>query len=113
MSEAEVLALYALVGVLVTAVLSTLGIVLTNRQNAQNALLSATTAEVAAARTELAETRKEVERNEARIAALEKRDHALVRYVRRLRKHINDEVGPPPPAWPDELASDLSDDDET
>lgn len=113
MSEPEVIALFALVGVLFTAVIGVLGTVLTLRQNAQTALLTDARADLAATRAELAATKTEVERNEGRIAALERRDHALVRYVRRLRKHINDELGPPPPDWPTELAADLdsSDDD--
>lgn len=112
MSEGEVIALFALVGVLFTAVATVLGIVLTLRQNAQTALITQQQAELSVLRAENAATKAVVERNEGRIAALERRDHALVRYVRRLRRHITDELGPPPPDWPADLASELSGDDE-
>ena len=99
-SEPEVIALFALVGVLFTAVATVLGIVLANRQKALEVIIGTL-------QTELSNTRAEVIANKAAIRALMRRDRALVNYVHRLRRHINDEIGPPAPDWPDELGDDL------
>lgn len=96
MTETEVVALFVLVGVLFTAVVSVIVAAIASRQKATADL-------VGELRRELSETRAEVLANERRIAALERRDRAWANYVHRLRRHITDGKPPPPPEWPPEL----------
>ena len=89
MTENEVVAIIALVGVVFTAVVA-------NRQRGTENIISDL-------RAELAATRAEVAANERRIQALERRDRAWANYVHRLRRYITDQKPPPPPEWPAEL----------
>jgi uncharacterized membrane-anchored protein YhcB (DUF1043 family) len=95
-SESEVIALMALVGVVLAALITLLGVLLGSRQKATEIV-------VADLRAELTDTRAEVKDNMARLAALERRDRAWANYVHTLRRHITDELPPPPPEWPVEL----------
>lgn len=96
MTEAETVALFVLVGVLFTAIVSVVVAAIGAKQKATADL-------VAEMRRELSDTRAEVAANERRIAALERRDRAWSNYVHRLRRHIIDGNPPPPPEWPAEL----------
>jgi uncharacterized membrane protein (DUF106 family) len=92
-SQDEVVALYALMGVLVTAVVSIVAVVLTGKQKALTAMVSALQDEVES-------LREQVGNNETRIQRLERRDRQWADYVHVLRRHINDQKPPPPPEWP-------------
>jgi cell division protein FtsB len=95
-TEGTIAALFLLVGVLFTAVVSVVVAVVTVRQKATAEL-------VAELRAELNDTRAKVIATETRIAALERRDKAWANYVHKLRRHISDELPPPPPEWPADL----------
>jgi cell division protein FtsB len=96
MTESEVVSLFVLVGVLFTAVVTVIVAVIAGRQRSTESVISDL-------RAELAATRAEVAANDRRIAALERRDKAWANYVHRLRRHITDGLGPPPPEWPADL----------
>jgi exopolysaccharide biosynthesis protein len=96
LSDATLAALFLLVGVLFTAVTSVVVTVIASRQKATSDL-------VTELRAELTETRALVIAADARIAALERRDRAWANYVHRLRRHITDQLPPPPPEWPEDL----------
>lgn len=93
MSQDEVVALYALMGVLFTAVVSVVVVVLTGKQKAVTAM-------VAALQDEVESLREQVGDNENRIQRLERRDRRWADYVHILRRHIYDQKPPPPPEWP-------------
>lgn len=93
MSQDEVVALYALMGVLFTAVVSVVVVVLTGKQKAVTAM-------VAALQDEVESLREQVGDNETRIQRLERRDRQWADYVHILRCHIYDQKPPPPPEWP-------------
>lgn len=93
MSQDEVVALYALMGVLFTAVVSVVVVVLTGKQKAVTAM-------VAALQDEVESLREQVGDNETRIQRLERRDRQWADYVHILRRHIYDQKPPPPPEWP-------------
>lgn len=99
MTETEVVALMALAGVLFSASIGVVGIVLSNKTKALELLVNSL-------QSELAATRAEVKTNESAIKGLQRRDRALVNYVHRLRRHITDGKPPPPPEWPAELEID-------
>ena len=96
MSDATLAALFLLVGVLFTAVTSVVVTVIASRQKATSDL-------VAELRRELTDTRALVIAADGRIDKLEKRDRAWANYVHRLRRHITDQLPPPPPEWPADL----------
>lgn len=93
MSQDEVVALYALMGVLFTAVVSVVVVVLTGKQKAVTAM-------VAALQDEVESLREQVGDNETRIQRLERRDRQWADYVHILRRHIYDQKPSPPPEWP-------------
>lgn len=93
MSQDEVVALYALMGVLFTAVVSVVVVVLTGKQKAVVTL-------VESLQTEVESLREQVGDNETRIQRLERRDRQWADYVHILRRHIYDQKPPPPPEWP-------------
>lgn len=93
MSQDEVVALYALMGVLFTAVVSVVVVVLTGKQKAVTAM-------VAALQDEVESLREQVGDNENRIQRLERRDRQWADYVHVLRRFIYDQKPPPPPEWP-------------
>lgn len=93
MNADEVVALFALVGVLFTAVVSVVVVVLTGKQKAVSAM-------VAALQDEVESLREQVGDNETRIQRLERRDRRWADYVHILRRHIYDQKPPPPPEWP-------------
>lgn len=93
MNADEVVALFALVGVLFTAVVSVVVVVLTGKQKAVSAM-------VAALQDEVESLREQVGDNENRIQRLERRDRRWADYVHVLRRFIYDQKPPPPPEWP-------------
>lgn len=93
MNQDEVVALYALMGVLFTAVVSVVVVVLTGKQKAVTAM-------VAALQDEVESLREQVGDNENRIQRLERRDRQWADYVHVLRRFIYDQKPPPPPEWP-------------
>ena len=93
MNADEVVALFALVGVLFTAVVSVVVVVLTGKQKAVSAM-------VAALQDEVESLREQVGDNENRIQRLERRDRQWADYVHVLRRFIYDQKPPPPPEWP-------------
>ena len=93
MNADEVVALFALVGVLFTAVVSVVVVVLTGKQKAVSAM-------VAALQDEVESLREQVGDNETRIQRLERRDRQWADYVHVLRRFIYDQKPPPPPEWP-------------
>lgn len=96
MTDASIIPLFALVGVLITAAGGVVAAVIASR-------VKATEVVIASLRDELASTRDEVKDNAARIAKLESRDRAWANYVHRLRAHIVAQLPPPPPEWPKDL----------
>lgn len=96
MNQEEVVALFALVGVLFAAVVSVVVAVLTGKQKAVVALVEALQSEVES-------LREQVSDNDARIQRLERRDRQWADYVHILRRHIYDQKPPPPPEWPSGL----------
>ena len=84
-----VVALLALIGTIIAAVVAA-------RQKGLTDLLTALQAELDA-------TRAEVRDNDSRIRRLESRDRAWANYVHRLRAHITAQLPPPPPEWPSGL----------
>jgi hypothetical protein len=92
-NQDEVVALFALVGVLFTAVVSVVVVVLTGKQKAVSAMVAALQAEVESLREQVGD-------NETRIQRLERRDRQWADYVHILRRHIYDQNPPPPPEWP-------------
>lgn len=93
MSEPEVIALFVLVGVLFTAVVSVIVAVLTGRQKQFEALVDEL-------REQVGELRDQVKDNDIRIQRLERRDRQWADYVHVLRRHITQQKPPPPPEWP-------------
>lgn len=93
MNADEVVALFALVGVLFTAVVSVVAVVLTGKQKAVVALVESLQSEVESLREQVGD-------NENRIQRLERRDRQWADYVHILRRHIYDQKPPPPPEWP-------------
>lgn len=93
MTEQEIIALFVLLGVLFTAVISLIVAVLGSRQKALEALAREN-------RLELESLREQVRVADLRLAKLESRDRQWADYVHRLRRHITDQKPPPPPEWP-------------
>lgn len=97
MSEPEVIALFALVGVVFTAVISVVVASINAKQRATETLAQTL---VASLRDELDSVREQVRDNEERIQRLERRDRMWADYVHILRRHITQQKPPPPPEWP-------------
>lgn len=97
MSEPEVIALFALVGVVFTAVISVV-VASINAKQRETETLAQTL--VASLRDELDSVREQVRDNEERIQRLERRDRQWADYVHVLRRHITAQKPPPPPEWP-------------
>lgn len=49
---------------------------------------------------------EQTDRLQARVGRLESHERIRDDYIIRLRKHINDELGPPAPEWPEGLTRD-------
>ena len=92
-SEPEVIALFVLVGVLFTAVVSVVVAVLTGKQKQFEALVDEL-------REQVDDLRDQVKDNDTRIQRLERRDRQWADYVHILRRYIYDQKPPPPPEWP-------------
>lgn len=86
MNDQTIVALFALVGVLITAGFGLLGAVLAARSKANSELID--------------DLRAEVDRHAVRLERVETTNRLLVDYAEQLRQHIADGNPPPPPAWP-------------
>lgn len=54
-------------------------------------------------KTEIAELKAEIAAVKAELVRVHAREQVLVEHAWQLRHHINEQLAPPPPSWPEEL----------